>query len=53
LARILDYKTNVKQDKIMRQQVVIQEEFEKLLIEGWQFLGTLPSGKIVIKNGRA
>jgi len=29
---------------------VTSEEFEKLVIEGWQFLGTLPNGKIVIKN---
>jgi len=31
----------------------IGKESNELVIEGWQFLGTLPSGKIVIKNGRA
>ena len=47
----LDYETNTKQDEeITKQRVVTPEEFEKLVIEGWQFLGTLPNGKIVIKN---
>ncbi len=47
----LDYETNTKQDEeITKQRVVTSEEFEKLVIEGWQFLGTLPNGKIVIKN---
>ncbi|MEC4847662.1 MAG: hypothetical protein RI100_00540 [Nitrosarchaeum sp.] len=47
----LDYETNTKQDEeITSQRVVTPEEFEKLVIEGWQFLGTLPNGKIVIKN---
>jgi len=32
---------------------VSPEEFEELVLEGWQFLGNLPNGKIVIKNGRA
>jgi hypothetical protein len=47
----LDYETSTKQDEeITRQRVVTPEEFEKLVTEGWQFLGTLPNGKIVIKN---
>lgn len=47
----LDYKTNTEQDEeITRQRVVTSEEFEKFVLEGWQFLGTLPNGKIVIKN---
>ena len=47
----LDYETNTKQDEeITKQRVVTSEEFEKLVTEGWQFLGTLPNGKIVIKN---
>ena len=50
----LDYENNTKQDEgIANQRVVSAEEFEELVLEGWQFLGTLPSGKIVIKNGRA
>ena len=47
----LDYETNTKQDEeITKQPIVTSEEFEKLVIEGWHFLGTLPNGKIVIKN---
>jgi hypothetical protein len=47
----LDYETNAKQDEqITNQRVVTQEEFEKLVTEGWQYLGTLPNGKIVIKK---
>jgi len=47
----LDYETNTKQDEeITKQRVVTSEEFEELVTEGWQFLGTLPNGKIVIKN---
>jgi len=47
----LDYETNAEQDEeITSQRVVTPEEFEKLVTEGWQFLGTLPNGKIVIKN---
>ena len=47
----LDYETNTKQDEeITKQRVVTSEEFEKLVTEGWQFLGTLQNGKIVIKN---
>jgi hypothetical protein len=37
-------------DNLARSSVVTSEEFEKLVTEGWQFLGTLPNGKIVIKN---
>ncbi|MDE1770429.1 MAG: hypothetical protein KGI28_07765 [Thaumarchaeota archaeon] len=47
----LDYQTNAEQDKkIIQQRVVTEDEFEKLVTEGWQYLGTLPNGKIVIKN---
>lgn len=47
----LDYQTNTEQDKkIIQQRVVTSDEFEKLVTEGWQYLGTLPNGKIVIKN---
>ena len=47
----LDYGINTKKDEeITSQRVVSPEEFEELVIEGWQFLGTLPNGKIVIKN---
>ncbi len=49
----LDYETNKKQDEqVTNQRVVTEEEFEKLVMEGWQYLGTLPTGKIVIKNSR-
>jgi hypothetical protein len=42
---------DAEQDKkIILQRVVTEEEFEKLVTEGWQYLGTLPNGKIVIKN---
>lgn len=47
----LDYQTNKEQDeKVVMQRVVTSDEFEKLVTEGWQFLGTLPNGKIVCKN---
>jgi len=47
----LDYQTNTEQDKkIIQQRVVTEGEFEKLVTEGWQYLGTLPNGRIVIKN---
>ena len=47
----LDYQTNAKQDEqVTQQRVVTSEEFEELVIQGWQYLGTLPNGKIVIKN---
>ncbi len=47
----LDYQTNTEQDKkVIQQRVVTEGEFEKLVTEGWQYLGTLPNGKIVIKN---
>jgi len=50
----LDYETNAKQDEsITNQRVVTEEEFEKLVMEGWQYLGTLPTDKIVIKNDGA
>ncbi len=40
------------EEKISHQRVVISEEFEKIVAEGWQYLGTLPNGKIVVKNKR-
>ncbi|MFI5416195.1 MAG: hypothetical protein ACHQXJ_02460 [Nitrososphaerales archaeon] len=47
----LDYQNNTEQDKkIIQQRVVTEDEFEKVVTEGWQYLGTLPNGKIVIKN---
>src|SRR5207245_11381377 len=47
----LDLETIPKQDgDISMQKVVTAEEFEKMVIEGWQYLGTLPNGKIVVKN---
>lgn len=47
----LDYETNTKQDEeITKQRVVTPEEFEELVTKGWQYVGTLPNGKIVIKN---
>ena len=46
-----DYQTNTEQDeKITLQRVVTEDEFEKLVTEGWQYLGTMPNGKIVCKN---
>ncbi len=47
----LDYETNREsEEEISRQRIVTPEEFEELITEGWQYLGTLPNGKIVIKN---
>jgi hypothetical protein len=47
----LDFESNTKQEEeIINQRVVTEVEFEKLVTEGWQYLGTLPNGKIVIKN---
>ena len=47
----LDYETNLeREEEISRQRIVTPEEFEELVTEGWQYLGTLPNGKIVIKN---
>src|SRR5256712_2842678 len=47
----LDLETIPKQDSdISMQKVVTAEEFEKMVLEGWQYLGTLPNGKIVVKN---
>ncbi len=37
-------------DEISRQRIVTPEEFEELVTEGRQYLGTLPNGKIVVKN---
>ncbi len=39
-------------EEISRQRIVTSEEFEKLVTEGWQYLGTLPNGKIVVKNSQ-
>ncbi len=38
------------EEKIEHQRVVTSEEFEEIVAEGWQYLGTLPNGKIVVKN---
>ena len=47
----LGYETNREsEEEISRQRIVTPEEFEELITEGWQYLGTLPNGKIVIKN---
>jgi hypothetical protein len=47
----LDYETNIDhEEEISRQRIITSEEFEKLVTEGWQYLGTLPNGKIVVKN---
>jgi len=48
----LDFETKTeKEEEIINQRVVTEAEFEKLVTEGWQYLGTLPTGKIVIKKG--
>ena len=39
-----------KDQDISMERIVTVEEFEKLITEGWQYLGTLPNGKILIKN---
>ena len=48
----LDLEINPEGDeeKIEHQRVVTSEEFEEIVAEGWQYLGTLPNGKIVVKN---
>lgn len=47
----LDYETNREsEEEISRQRIVTPEEFEERITEGWQYLRTLPNGKIVIKN---
>jgi hypothetical protein len=49
----LDYQNNSEQDeKIIQQRVVTQDEFEKLISEGWQYVATLPNEKILVKNSR-
>lgn len=40
------------EEKTNHQRVVTSEEFEEIVAEGWQYLGTLPNGKIVVKNSR-
>ncbi|MGI0072596.1 MAG: hypothetical protein ACREA3_02145 [Nitrosotalea sp.] len=48
---LLDLEKDVPQDAIAsKQMVVTPEETEQLLREGWQFLGTLPNGKVVVKR---
>jgi hypothetical protein len=48
---LLDLEKDVPQDAIAsKQMVVTSEETEQLLKEGWQFLGTLPNGKVVVKR---
>jgi hypothetical protein len=34
-----------------KQRVATADESEKLIAEGWQFIGTLPNGKVVLKQG--
>jgi len=48
----LDLEINSERDveKIEHQRIVTPEEFEEIVAEGWQYLGTLPNGKIVVKN---
>ena len=48
----LDLEINPERDeeKTEHQRVVTSEEFEEIVAEGWQYLGTLPNGKIVVKN---
>ena len=38
------------EEKISYQRVVTSEEFETIVAEGWEYLGTLPNGKIIVKN---
>ena len=38
------------EEKTSHQRIVTSEEFEEIIAEGWQYLGTLPNGKIVCKN---
>jgi len=33
-----------------RQKVATSDEVEKLIEEGWQYVGTLPNGKVVVKK---
>lgn len=33
-----------------RQKVATADEVEKLIEEGWQYVGTLPNGKVVVKK---
>ena len=42
--------TQQKDQDISMERIVTVEEFEKLITEGWQYIGTLPNGKILIKN---
>ncbi len=37
-------------DELPEQKIVTSDEFEKLATNGWQYIGTLPSGKIIIKK---
>lgn len=34
-----------------RQKVSTADEAEQLISEGWQYVGTLPNGKVVVKKG--
>lgn len=34
-----------------RQRVSTADEAEQLIVEGWQYVGTLPNGKVVVKKG--
>ena len=47
----LDLERNIQQDEeIAKQKVVTSDEVEEFLKEGWQYLGTLPNGKVIIKK---
>ncbi|MDE1765076.1 MAG: hypothetical protein KGI27_02255 [Thaumarchaeota archaeon] len=48
---LLDLEKEVPEDVIApKQMVVTPEETEQFLKDGWQFLGTLPNGKVVVKR---
>ncbi|HLC09983.1 MAG TPA: hypothetical protein VJJ01_02580 [Nitrosopumilaceae archaeon] len=48
----LEINQDRNEEKTNHQRVVTSEEFEEIVAEGWQYLGTLPNGKIVVKNSR-
>jgi hypothetical protein len=43
---VMSYLTKTQE----RQKVATPEEVEKLIEEGWQYVGTLPNGKVVVKK---
>ena len=44
--------TAKKEENVGKEKIVTVEEFEKLIIEGWQYVATLPNDKILVKNSR-